>query len=171
MDFNTYILADMALLRDMNYLNNKFILDYRHVRISDSQYFENSILPLVAAFDADSEPLSLIPRKNMLVYFETYRKCYLSFLQNHFSNFLVLPDESGNEYYFRFSDPLVITSFLQSCEKHELDMFFGPVKSFFCFREDESFLFRFYLRERKLFVDDLPLSADITLAKLILQLK
>ncbi len=47
-----------------------------------------------------------------------------------------LPD--GRKVMFRFYDPRVLSLYLPSCLPGELAAFFGPIKAFYAFREDEN---------------------------------
>jgi hypothetical protein len=49
---------------------------------------------------------------------------------------LLVSDENGKTFYFRFYDPRVLRVYLPTCNAEELDMFFGPVRNFFM--ENES---------------------------------
>jgi len=60
----------------------------------------------------------------------------LGTLLKHFQEFLLVSDEKGKTYYFRFYDPRVLRVYLPTCNAEELEMFFGPVQKFFM--ENES---------------------------------
>ena len=51
-------------------------------------------------------------------------------VRRHFRKFLKIETEEGQQLYFRFYDPRVLTVFLPSCDEEQLLDFFGPVKSF-----------------------------------------
>lgn len=48
----------------------------------------------------------------------------------HLQTFLLVTDESGKPYYFRFYDPRVLRVYLPTCNDEELQQFFGPVSEF-----------------------------------------
>jgi hypothetical protein len=54
----------------------------------------------------------------------------LETLFDHFQSFLLVTDESGKPYYFRFYDPRVLRVYLPTCNGEELKQFFGPVSEF-----------------------------------------
>jgi hypothetical protein len=51
-------------------------------------------------------------------------------LFEHLQTFLLVTDESGKPYYFRFYDPRVLRVYLPTCNGEELKQFFGPVSEF-----------------------------------------
>jgi hypothetical protein len=52
----------------------------------------------------------------------------LASLRRHFRRFLKVRDPDGNELYFRFYDPRVLLTFLETCTKAERDEFMGPIR-------------------------------------------
>ena len=48
----------------------------------------------------------------------------------HFRKFLTVQDPEGQKMYFRFYDPRVLRVFLPTCERGEMDSFFGPIERF-----------------------------------------
>ncbi len=62
-----------------------------------------------------------------------YLRCPLSILEvrRHFRHFLMVKDETGEEFYFRFYDPRVLRVFLPTCTQDQRLEFFGPVERFF----------------------------------------
>jgi hypothetical protein len=61
-----------------------------------------------------------------------YLRCPLSILEvrRHFRHFLMVKDETGEEFYFRFYDPRVLRVFLPTCTQDQRLEFFGPVERF-----------------------------------------
>jgi len=59
-------------------------------------------------------------------------------VRRHFRRFLVVVSPAGTKMNFRFYDPRVITTFLESCEPRELDDFYGPVSEYGIPTEDVS---------------------------------
>jgi hypothetical protein len=51
-------------------------------------------------------------------------------IYKHFSKFLIVKTEAGEELYFRFYDPRVLKIFLPTCDKDQIIEFFGPVEKF-----------------------------------------
>lgn len=49
----------------------------------------------------------------------------------HFRSFLLVKDEAGKKYRFRFYDPRVLRAFLPSCSPQEAEGFFGPTVSYY----------------------------------------
>lgn len=54
----------------------------------------------------------------------------LEAVRKQFRRFLMVLDPDGNEMYFRFYDPRLLPTFLESCTQEELDQFFGPIEQF-----------------------------------------
>jgi hypothetical protein len=52
-------------------------------------------------------------------------------LRRHFRNFLLVRDQAGRRYRFRFYDPRILRAFLPACTPAEAKEFFGPVTSFY----------------------------------------
>jgi len=61
-----------------------------------------------------------------------FLRCPLSILEvrRHFRHFLMVKDETGEEFYFRFYDPRVLRVFLPTCTQDQRLEFFGPVERF-----------------------------------------
>ena len=74
-----------------------------------------------------------------------FLRCELSSLEvrRHFRHFLLVRDESGEEFYFRFYDPRVLRVFLPSCTPEQRLEFFGPVRCFLLESECGSRLLNF----------------------------
>lgn len=51
-------------------------------------------------------------------------------IRRHLRKFLMIQDEAGETIYFRYYDPRVLSTFLASCYKNEIDHFFGPITAF-----------------------------------------
>jgi len=49
-------------------------------------------------------------------------------LHRHLRSIYVACDEDDNEYLFRYFDPRVLRTYLPTCNREELDEFFGPVR-------------------------------------------
>lgn len=48
----------------------------------------------------------------------------------HLKKFLYVKTETGKKLYFRFYDPRVLPTFLETCELEQLIEFFGPISKF-----------------------------------------
>ncbi|MDA1015137.1 MAG: DUF4123 domain-containing protein [Planctomycetota bacterium] len=57
-------------------------------------------------------------------------------VRKHFRRFLMVLDPDGNEMYFRFYDPRLLPTFLETCTQEELDEFFGPIDDFVMLDDD-----------------------------------
>lgn len=57
-------------------------------------------------------------------------------LYKHFRRFLVVKTDDGESLYFRFYDPRVLRIFLGTCDKYQLEAFFGPVDRYIMEDED-----------------------------------
>ena len=60
----------------------------------------------------------------------TDKNCSLLEIRKHFRRFLTVKLPNRTQVLFRFYDPRVIPTFLESAEKQDLSAFFGPVDSF-----------------------------------------
>ncbi|MBZ5605182.1 MAG: DUF4123 domain-containing protein [Acidobacteriia bacterium] len=63
-------------------------------------------------------------------------------LRTHFRRFLTVKSSNGKKYLFRFYDPGVLRSFVQSCNDQELKHFFGPVRAYGAKQQDAVACFR-----------------------------
>jgi len=52
-------------------------------------------------------------------------------LRKHFRRFLMVKNEAGKKYRFRFYDPRILRAFLPVCTQAELEDFFGPVRCYY----------------------------------------
>lgn len=74
-------------------------------------------------------------------------------LRSHFRRFLLVKTDDGAELYFRFYDPRVLRIFLPTCDKEQLQEFFGPIESFICEDENPDYALIFSLRNSMLKID------------------
>jgi hypothetical protein len=81
----------------------------------------------------------------------------LETLLKHFQQFLLVSDENGKTFYFRFYDPRVLRVYLPTCNAEELDMFFGPVQKFFMENESPENLVCFWRDTAELNVNNINL--------------
>lgn len=51
-------------------------------------------------------------------------------VRRHFKKFLVVRAPSGEQWYFRYYDPRVLTVFLPTCDPSQLGEIFGPIGGF-----------------------------------------
>jgi len=56
---------------------------------------------------------------------EKFEKIYF-----HLKKFLRVKSETGKTMYFRFYDPRVLPTFLETCDEEQLQEFFGPIDKF-----------------------------------------
>lgn len=59
-----------------------------------------------------------------------FSKTDLPALHKHFRHFLIVHLHDGKQWFFRFYDPRILTTYLPSCNAAELKQFFGPVRGF-----------------------------------------
>lgn len=52
-------------------------------------------------------------------------------MRRHFRKFLMVKDPNGNQVYFRFYDPRVLTVYLPTANAEELGTLFGPIAAYF----------------------------------------
>lgn len=71
-------------------------------------------------------------------------------LLRHFRRFLMVKDETGKAFYFRYYDPRVMRVYLPTCNMSELKMIFGPVDRFYVEAEDPDSILEFSLIDSEL---------------------
>ncbi len=64
-------------------------------------------------------------------------------IRKHLRRFLLAKLPDGREVYFRYYDPRVLRTYVQTCTPVELGAFFGPIARYFAESADEEFLFAF----------------------------
>lgn len=77
----------------------------------------------------------------------------------HLRRFLMVKDQAGKKYRFRFYDPRVLRAFLPVCTPDELAQFFGPIERFYTPTRDGQGVLSFRLHEGALRVRRLHSSA------------
>lgn len=80
-------------------------------------------------------------------------------LRAHFQRLLLVRDQAGRKFNFRFFDPRVLRTYLPTCEPHELRTVFGPVRRFFVEAENGTDLLIYDLKDGALETRMLALSA------------
>jgi hypothetical protein len=60
----------------------------------------------------------------------------LDALRTHFRRFLKIRSPDGQELYFRFYDPRVLLSFVESSNENDVAGFFGPIEAFYAKQSD-----------------------------------
>lgn len=71
-------------------------------------------------------------------------------MRSHFRDLFIVHKEDGDPMYFRFYDPRVIRTFLQTCNEQELKTFFGPIETYIAEHEDGTAYSTFRLEGNKL---------------------
>ncbi len=66
-----------------------------------------------------------------------FTKTDLLALHRHFRHFLIVQLHDGKQWFFRFYDPRILTTYLPGCNAAELKQFFGPVRGFGVAAEDK----------------------------------
>ncbi len=66
-------------------------------------------------------------------------------LLRHFRRFLMVKDETGKAFYFRYYDPRVMRLYLPTCKTSELKMIFGLVDRFYVEDEDPNTILEYRL--------------------------
>jgi hypothetical protein len=77
-------------------------------------------------------------------------------IYKHFRRFLMVKTEDGQQLYFRFYDPRVLRIFLPTCDRAQLQEFFGPIAYIIVEDTDPNFILRFSLRNMELLTEQLP---------------
>ncbi|MBX7169753.1 MAG: DUF4123 domain-containing protein [Pyrinomonadaceae bacterium] len=73
----------------------------------------------------------------------------LTEVRKHFRKFLTVYDDHGNPMLFRFYDPRVLTKFLPTCDRTNLNALFAGVSSYFAEINESKFM-RFEVENGKL---------------------
>lgn len=77
-------------------------------------------------------------------------------LVKHFKQFLVFEETNGDNYFFRFYDPVVLKEFLLYWNTDQLKQFFGPVTKFICQEDGHDFAIVYELENGKLKISNIP---------------
>lgn len=77
-------------------------------------------------------------------------------LAKHFRKFVKIKNEVGEEFYFRFYDPRVLRIFLPTCDRRQLEDFFGLVKYFACENENPASGLVYSLHNGDLKIEKIP---------------
>jgi len=91
-----------------------------------------------------------------------YSQASTNEIYRHLRKYLLVQTEAGKELYFRFYDPRVLKVFLPTCNKAQLNEFFGPIKCFALEDEDPKQAIVFSLKEGVLHSEVIP--AEMLLA-------
>lgn len=83
-------------------------------------------------------------------------------LRRHLRKFLLVKDEGGTKYRFRFYDPRALRSFLPACSFEEAKEFFGPVIAYYAAGRSGESVLAFGWRPRGLTVREYPVSTAAT---------
>ena len=81
-------------------------------------------------------------------------------LRRHLRKFLLVKDEGGKKYRFRFYDPRVLRSFLPACSYAEAKEFFGPIACYYAADRSGRSVMAFTWRSTGLAVSELPASTQ-----------
>jgi hypothetical protein len=79
-------------------------------------------------------------------------------MRRHFRAFLMVYDEAGKPFYFRYYDPRVLRPYLPTCNTEELSRVFGPVLYYIAEDEGPASALRFSLRNGSLREERLALA-------------
>jgi hypothetical protein len=79
-------------------------------------------------------------------------------LRRHLKRFLLVKDEEGRRYHFRFYDPRVLRVYLPTCTPREAAMFFGRIRQFLVEGDSAEELWIFEWQERKVVRRIVPLT-------------
>jgi hypothetical protein len=77
-------------------------------------------------------------------------------LRKHFRHYLLVKDEAGKKYRFRFYDPRVLRAFLPACSFEEAKGFFGPVDCYYAATREGQSVHAFGWGPRGLTTRELP---------------
>jgi hypothetical protein len=71
-------------------------------------------------------------------------------MRRHFRTFLMVYDEAGRPFYFRYYDPRVLRPYLPTCNADELSHIFGPVLYYVVEDEEPKAAMRFSVKDGSL---------------------
>ena len=74
-------------------------------------------------------------------------KSGLETLRTHFRRFLIVQLPDGERWYFRYYDPRLLGIYLSKCLPEELDLFYGPVRSFAITNVEAGTIALYYMQE------------------------
>jgi hypothetical protein len=77
-------------------------------------------------------------------------------LRRHLKRFLLVKDEEGRRYHFRFYDPRILRAFLPVCTPAEAAQFFGRIRRFLVEGDSAEELWIFELQERRVVRRTIP---------------
>lgn len=84
----------------------------------------------------------------------------LTTMRRHFRGMLTVYDETGKPLLFRFYDPRVFLTFIQTCNAAELELFFGAVNYYFAESNDAKILQRYNFKKTELQKTTLEMSQE-----------
>ncbi len=77
-------------------------------------------------------------------------------IRRHLRKFLMVKDEAGKKYRFRYYDPRVLRTFLPACSPAEARDFFGPVACYYAANRDGRSALAFSWRSRGVAMREIP---------------
>jgi hypothetical protein len=118
--------------------------------------------PFLVALDPRGAPLAALLRRAWGKSWGLYLTSNADFdaLRRHFRSLLMVRRQRDQaELYFRFYDPRVLSAFVPTCDRAQLDLVFGPVASYLMESRDRSEVLRFRVDGGALVSDALSLHA------------
>ena len=98
-----------------------------------------TVAPYLVKLEQDSEFTDWVIQEgwddNWGIFFESQDK--MIDIRKHFRSLLMVIDEEGTPFYFRYYDPRGLRVYLPTCNKNELETVYGPVSHYFTAGEEE----------------------------------
>lgn len=79
-------------------------------------------------------------------------------MRKHFRSLLTVHSEDGTPMLFRFYDPRVFRKFLPSCDKTQLETFFGEIDRFFVEADEKDIFLSYKIQNNELEQTEIDLS-------------
>ncbi|MBX2924956.1 MAG: DUF4123 domain-containing protein [Chitinophagaceae bacterium] len=142
---STYLLLDAARMGESMYkakeLNSRFDCLYR----GRSEETLEAVAPYLFSFDGNTSFSNWLYEEGwgnawgVVVSSKAgFEECW-----KHFRKFLLVKTEDGQELYFRFYDPRVLSIFLPTCDEQQVKELFGCVEKFIVESEDKAIAIEF----------------------------
>lgn len=127
-----YIVLDGAKMHDQIEVAKRF--NYRNICLYSGEAMErlNSVAPWLFTFGLNSTFAQWYLANAGGQYWGIIIESEASFktVYLHLKKFLLVKTEAGKKLYFRFYDPRVLPTFLETCEPEQLIDFFGPITKY-----------------------------------------
>jgi len=150
---NQFIILDGAKMQSHLLVAKQFNEEGRCLYSGEPEKTLGHVAPWLFPFERKSNFadwfIASSGKQNWGILLET--KMEMNQVYMHLKKFLRVKFENGKNVYFRFYDPRVLPTFLNSCPEDQLLTFFGDIKQFMIEVPDKGY-FSFSVEEKKLVV-------------------